>query len=94
MLTKEKIFELVEKHNIEYIDVGYMDYASLSRVRTVRANQLESLFESGLNFYGGMMSFNGFDEKIENPTYGIEAGDFFAIPNSVAHMGWCVRSRV
>lgn len=81
MLTKEKVFELIEKHHIEYIDVGYMDYASLSRVRTVRVDQLESLFTSGLNFYGGMMSFNGFDEKIENPTYGIEAGDFFAIPD-------------
>lgn len=81
MLTKEKVLELIKEHQIEFVDLGYMDYASLSRARTVRADQVEKIFETGLNFYGGMMSFNSFDEKIENPMYGIEAGDFFAIPD-------------
>ncbi|MGM8364487.1 glutamine synthetase family protein [Virgibacillus sp. W0181] len=81
MLTKEEVIELIKKNNIKFLDIGYMDYASLSRIRTVHVDQLESLFENGLNFYGGMMSFNGFDEPIPNPTYGIEGGDFFAVPD-------------
>lgn len=80
MLTKERVLELIKEQQIEFVDLGYMDYASLSRARTVRADQIERLFETGLNFYGGMMSFNSFDEKIENPMYGIEVGDFFAVP--------------
>lgn len=81
MLTKEQVITLIKKHDIKFLDIGYMDYASLSRIRTVHVDQLDSLFKNGLNFYGGMMSFNGFDEHIPNPTYGIEGGDFFAVPD-------------
>ncbi|MFA1820163.1 glutamine synthetase family protein [Virgibacillus oceani] len=81
MLTKEKVKELIKEHNIEFLDIGYMDYAALSRIRTVRVDQLDSLFEEGLNFFGGMMSFNSFDEYIPEPAYGVEGGDFFGIPD-------------
>ncbi|GAB3790748.1 glutamine synthetase family protein [Virgibacillus kimchii] len=81
MVTKERVKELIKKHNIQFLDIGYMDYAALSRIRTVRVEQLDSLFEEGINFFRGMMSFNAFDEYIEKPTYGIEGGDFFGIPD-------------
>lgn len=81
MYTREKVKELIEKHHIEFLDIGYMDYAGLSRIRTVRVNDLDSLFEEGINFFGGMMSFNAFDEYIPQPTYGVGDGDFFAVPD-------------
>ena len=81
MFTKEQVIKLIKEHNIKFLDIGYMDYASLSRIRTVNVKELERLFKNGLNFYGGMMSFNGFDEPVPNPSYGIEGGDFFAIPD-------------
>ncbi len=81
MITKEKVKQLIEVNNIEFLDIGYMDYAALSRIRTVRVDQLDSLFAQGLNFFSGMMSFNAFDEYIPNPMYGIGDGDFFAIPD-------------
>ena len=81
MITKEKVEQLIEENNIEFLDIGYMDYAALSRIRTVRVDQLDSLFAQGLNFFSGMMSFNAFDEYIPNPMYGIGDGDFFAIPD-------------
>lgn len=81
MDTKEKVKQLIEKNDIEFLDIGYMDYAALSRIRTVRVDQLDSLFDQGLNFFAGMMSFNAFDEYIPNPMYGIGDGDFFAIPD-------------
>src|SRR5699024_8918254 len=81
MQTMEEVKELIEKNNIEFLDIGYMDYAALSRIRTFRADQLDELFTEGVNFFGGMMSFNSFDEYISNPTYGVEGGDFFGIPD-------------
>lgn len=81
MATKETVKQLIAENNIEFLDIGYMDYAALSRVRTVRVDEIDSLFEQGLNFFSGMMSFNAFDEYIPNPMYGIGDGDFFAIPD-------------
>ncbi|WP_244943870.1 glutamine synthetase family protein [Siminovitchia fortis] len=79
--TKEQVKKMIEKNHIEFLDIGYMDYAALSRIRTVRVEELDSLFDQGLNFFAGMMSFNAFDEYIPNPMYGIGEGDFFAIPD-------------
>ncbi|WP_027415028.1 glutamine synthetase family protein [Aneurinibacillus terranovensis] len=81
MMTIEKILETVEKEKIEFIRFEFLDYAGVTRGRTVRPAQLESAMEKGINFSSAIMSFDCFDEYIPNPTYGQNDGDFFAIPD-------------
>lgn len=81
MLTKEEVLKIVEENNIEFIDIGYLDYAALSRIRTIRADELEKAFDNGINFFGGMMGFNSFDQYIADSTFKAEDGDFFGIPD-------------
>lgn len=81
MLTKEQVLEIVEKEKIEFIRVEFLDYAGVSRGRTVRPEQLKDAMEKGINFSTAIMSFDIFDEYIPNPTYGPNDGDFFAVPD-------------
>ncbi|EJL45579.1 glutamine synthetase [Brevibacillus sp. CF112] len=81
MLTKEQVLEMVEKENIEFIRVEFLDYAGVTRGRTVRLGQLKDALEKGINFSTAIMSFDVFDEYIPNPTYGPNDGDFFAVPD-------------
>lgn len=81
MLTKEKVYKLIKENDIKYIDMGYMDYAAVTRIRTMRVSQLESAFNEGVNFFAGMFSFNTLDETIPDPTYGDAGFDIFAIPD-------------
>ena len=81
MLTKENVLKIVEQENIEFIRVEFLDYAGMTRGRTIRASQLNSAMEKGINFSTAIMSFDCFDEYIPNPTYGANDGDFFAVPD-------------
>ncbi|WP_440603907.1 glutamine synthetase family protein [Bacillus sp. GB_SG_008] len=82
MLTKENVLKIVEQENIEFIRVEFLDYAGMTRGRTIRTSQLNSAMEKGINFSTAIMSFDCFDEYIPNPTYGANDGDFFAVPDS------------
>jgi glutamine synthetase len=81
MLTKEQVLEIVEKKQIEFIRVEFLDYAGVTRGRTLRPAQLRDAMEKGVNFSTAIMSFDTFDEYIPNPTYGSNDGDFFAVPD-------------
>ncbi|MFP3390308.1 glutamine synthetase family protein [Brevibacillus sp. SIMBA_040] len=81
MLTKEDVLGLVKREQIEFIRIEFLDYAGVTRGRTVRPAQLASAMEKGVNFSTAIMSFDCFDEYIPNPTYGANDGDFFAIPD-------------
>lgn len=81
MLTKEKVFEIVEKEKIEFIRVEFLDYAGVTRGRTIRPAQLADAMEKGINFSTAIMSFDVFDEYIPNAAYGPNDGDFFAVPD-------------
>ncbi|CAG9614689.1 Glutamate--methylamine ligase [Bacillus rhizoplanae] len=81
MLTKENVLKIVEQENIEFIRVEFLDYAGMTRGRTIRTSQLNSAMEKGINFSTAIMSFDCFDEYIPNPTYGANDGDFFAVPD-------------
>lgn len=80
-MTKEQVLETVEKENIEFIRVEFLDYAGVTRGRTVRPAQLKEAMERGINFSTAIMSFDCFDEYIPNPGYGPNDGDFFAVPD-------------
>ncbi len=81
MMTKEKVLEIVENQNIEFIRVEFLDYAGLTRARTVRRAQLKEAMEKGINFSTAAMSFDSFDDLIPNPMYSQQDGDVFAIPD-------------
>jgi len=81
MMTIDKVLELVEKEHIEFIRIEFLDYAGVTRGRTVRPSQLRSAMEKGINFSTAIMNFDCFDEYIPNPTYGPNDGDFFAVPD-------------
>jgi glutamine synthetase len=81
MTTIKKVLETVEKENIEFIRIEFLDYAGITRGRTVRPAQLKSAMETGVNFSAAIMSFDTFDDYIPNPMYGPNDGDFFAIPD-------------
>ncbi|WP_246145544.1 glutamine synthetase family protein [Bacillus rubiinfantis] len=81
MLTKDKVLEIVENENIEFIRVEFLDYAGVTRGRTIRPLQLKDAMEKGINFSTAIMSFDLFDEYIPNPAYGPNDGDFFAVPD-------------
>jgi len=80
-LTKEEVLKIIEENNIEFIRIEFLDYAGVTRGRTVRKNNLYDVMERGINFSTAIMSFDVFDEYIPNPMYGAEDGDFFAIPD-------------
>lgn len=81
MFTKEEVLEIVSKRNIEFIRVEFLDYAGITRGRTIRPVQLKDAMEKGVNFSTAIMSFDTFDEYIPNPAYGPNDGDFFAVPD-------------
>lgn len=81
MMTKERVLEIVEKEKIEFIRFEFLDYAGMTRGRTVRASELKDTMETGINFSSAIMNFDCFDEYIPNPTYGPNDGDFFAVPD-------------
>jgi glutamine synthetase len=81
MMTIEKVLEMVKKEKIEFIRFEFLDYAGVTRGRTVRPAQLKSSMEKGINFSTAIMSFDLFDEYIPNPAYGPNDGDFFAVPD-------------
>ncbi|WP_110114056.1 glutamine synthetase family protein [Bacillus sp. CGMCC 1.16541] len=81
MTTKDDVLELVKKREIEFIRIEFLDYAGVTRGRTIRPSQLKSAFEQGVNFSTAIMSFDMFDEYIPDPTFGPDDGDFFAVPD-------------
>jgi glutamine synthetase len=81
MYTKEEVLEIVETHGIEFIRVEFLDYAGVTRGRTIRKSNLKDAMEKGINFSTAIMSFDVFDEYIPNPMYGAGDGDFFAVPD-------------
>jgi glutamine synthetase len=81
MTAMEKVLEIVEKEKIEFIRIEFLDYAGITRGRTIRPAELRSAMEKGINFSTAIMSFDSMDEYIPNPTYGPNDGDFFAIPD-------------
>lgn len=81
MVSIKEVLDIVDKENIEFIRVEFLDYAGITRGRTIRKSQLQSAMENGVNFSKAIMSFDTFDEYIPNPMYGANDGDFFAIPD-------------
>lgn len=81
MTTAEEVLEAVEKNNIEFIRMEFLDYSGITRGRTIRKDNLKNVMEEGVNFSTAIMSFDVFDEYIPNPMYGAEDGDFFALPD-------------
>jgi glutamine synthetase len=81
MTAMEKVLEIVEKEKIEFIRIEFLDYAGITRGRTIRPAELRSAMEKGINFSTAIMSFDSMDEYIPTPTYGPNDGDFFAIPD-------------
>ncbi|PLS16093.1 glutamine synthetase [Bacillus sp. M6-12] len=81
MLTKENVLNIVNQENIEFIRVEFLDYAGVTRGRTIRPAQLKDVMEKGVNFSTAIMSFDVFDEYIPNPAFGPNDGDFFAVPD-------------
>ncbi|MDR6998947.1 glutamine synthetase family protein [Neobacillus niacini] len=81
MMTIENVLDMVKKEKIEFIRFEFLDYAGVTRGRTIRPAQLKSAMEKGINFSTAIMSFDLFDEYIPNPAYGSNDGDFFAVPD-------------
>jgi glutamine synthetase len=81
MMTIDRVLEIIENEKIEFIRIEFLDYAGITRGRTVRPAQLRNAMEKGINFSIAIMSFDVFDEYIPNPTYGPNDGDFFAVPD-------------
>ncbi|PLT29384.1 glutamine synthetase family protein [Peribacillus deserti] len=81
MLTKESVLDIVNNEKIEFIRVEFLDYAGVTRGRTIRPAQLKDVMEKGVNFSTAIMSFDVFDEYIPNPAFGPNDGDFFAVPD-------------
>lgn len=81
MKTIDDVLFAVEKNNIEFIRVEFLDYAGVTRGRTIRPENLRDAMTKGVNFSAAIMSFDIFDEYIPNPMYGQSDGDFFAVPD-------------
>ncbi|MFC7392859.1 glutamine synthetase family protein [Scopulibacillus cellulosilyticus] len=77
----EEVLQIVEEQNIEFIRFEFLDYAGVTRGRTIRGNRLKEVMEKGINFSTAIMSFDIFEEMIANPSYGSGDGDFFAVPD-------------
>lgn len=81
MYTKERVLQLIEEHQIEFVRIEFLDYTGVTRSRTIRKENVASAMEQGINFSTAIMSFDMFDEYIPNPMYGANDGDFFAVPD-------------
>lgn len=81
VMTKEKVVEIIEKEKIEFIRVEFLDYAGITRGRTIRPLQIKDALEKGINFSTSIMCFDVFDEFIPDAGYRANDGDFFAIPD-------------
>lgn len=81
MYTIEDVLTTVKEEGIEFIRVEFLDYAGMTRGRTIRPENLRDAMEKGINFSAAIMSFDVFDEYIPNPMYGPADGDFFAVPD-------------
>ncbi|WP_223635270.1 glutamine synthetase family protein [Planococcus sp. 4-30] len=85
--TSEKQMEInnilgrIEKEDIDYIRIEFLDYTGSTRARTIRREQIVDAMEKGVNFSAAIMDFTMFDTYIPNPLYGSDAGDFFAMPD-------------
>ena len=80
-LSKEEVLEKIERENIDYIRVEFLDYTGVTRARTIHRRQIRSVMESGVNFSTAIMDFTMFDTMVDNPKYGADDGDFFAMPD-------------
>ncbi|WP_232319594.1 MULTISPECIES: glutamine synthetase family protein [Sporosarcina] len=78
---QEEVLERIERENIQYVRVEFLDYAGTIRARTIHKSQVRSAMETGVNFSTAIMNFNMFDRMIENARYGADDGDFFAMPD-------------
>ncbi|MGO0061772.1 glutamine synthetase family protein [Brevibacillus fluminis] len=81
MYTKAEVLALVEEKGIEFIRIEFLDYAGVTRGRTIRPDSLRDAMEKGVNFSAAIMSFDIFDEYIPDPMYKPGDGDFFAVPD-------------
>lgn len=81
VMTKEDVLAVIEKENIEYIRIEFLDYNGVIRSRTIHRDNIESALTTGVNFSTAIMSFTMFERYVENPTYRTEGGDFFALPD-------------
>ncbi|WP_174733309.1 glutamine synthetase family protein [Mesobacillus harenae] len=81
MFTKSSVLKTVDEEKVEFIRMEFLDYAGVTRGRTIRPSQLPAAMEKGINFSTAIMSFDVFDEYIPNPSYGPNDGDFFAVPD-------------
>lgn len=80
-MNKEQVLERVKEEQIEFVRVEFLDYAGVTRGRTIRPAQLKDALETGINFSTAIMSFDVLDEYIADYTYGPHDGDFFAVPD-------------
>ncbi|MFL0364744.1 glutamine synthetase family protein [Pseudobacillus sp. 179-B 2D1 NHS] len=80
-LTKERVLQIVEEQQIEFIRIEFLDYTGVTRGRTIRKDSLQGAMEKGVNFSTAIMDFTMFDTYVPDPTYGTQGGDFFAIPD-------------
>lgn len=81
MYTVDEVLNIVRENGIEFIRVEFLDYAGVTRGRTIRPENLRDAMEKGINFSTAIMSFDLYDEYIPNPMYGPGDGDFFAVPD-------------
>lgn len=79
--TKEDVLKMIEEEGIEYIRIEFLDYAGVTRARTIRKEFIAGAMESGVNFSAAIMDFTMFDTYVPNPLYGTDGGDFFAMPD-------------
>lgn len=79
--TKEDVLKRIEEEGIEYIRIEFLDYAGVTRARTIRKEFIAGAMESGVNFSAAIMDFTMFDTYVPNPLYGTDGGDFFAMPD-------------
>lgn len=79
--TKEDVLKRIEEEGIDYIRIEFLDYAGVTRARTIRKEFIAGAMESGVNFSAAIMDFTMFDTYVPNPLYGTDGGDFFAMPD-------------
>lgn len=81
MSKTEQVLHKIEVGGIDYIRIEFLDYAGVTRARTIRKEQIASAMETGVNFSAAIMDFTMFDTYVPNPLYGTDGGDFFAMPD-------------
>ncbi|WP_186670909.1 glutamine synthetase family protein [Sporosarcina sp. BP05] len=77
----EEVLKKIEQEGIDYIRIEFLDYTGITRARTIRREHIASAMKDGVNFSAAIMDFTMFDTYVPNPLHGVEAGDFFAIPD-------------